>query len=830
MKRMHLLCNAHLDPVWLWRWEEGAAEALSTFRIAAEFCEKYDMFIFNHNEAVLYQWIEEYDIELFRKIQSLVSHGKWHIMGGWYLQPDCNMPSGEAMVRQIIEGRKYFFDKFGEYPSTAINFDSFGHSRGLVQIMKKSGYDSYVFGRPFEKDCSIPDEDFIWVGLDGSKVVANRAYDHYLTLKGEATKKIEKWIEESDDDSLGLVLWGIGNHGGGPSDIDLKNVTELINTSEHEIIHSTPENYFKELLSLNKNLSEFDKSLNAWAVGCYTSQIRIKQKYRELENEYFLVEKMATTAYLNGIVDYPAKELYEARKDMIFCQFHDILPGSSIKGAEDDSIRNMEHGLEILSRLKNKLFILMSKNQEPGDEDNLPIFVYNPHPYKVENIVECEFQLANQNWGEDITIPIVYKDDEVIPSQLVKEASNLNLDWRKNIVFKAELEPLSVNRFYCNFKRVEKPKPNTISNLNSIYTFTNDSISVSINRLTGLMEKITVNNIEYVNKSIKFNIIDDNEDPWGSKVDRFDNIIGEFKLMNSHNGSLFSGIKNEIDSFRIIEDGDIRTVIECVYEYNNSHMVAHYKLSKVGTEIGIDIKVYWNEKDKMLKLSVPTNMSDCDYRGQIMFGNESLKSQGQEVVGQKWTGAFSYSDNKAITIINKGNYGSDYSRDAINVTVLRSPAYSALPIKDRSMIKEDRFSDRIDQGERSFAFWLNFGDIDNRLNNVDREATEHNEEPYALSFYPMGGEKREYAYLQLSNNIQLSAFKKAENSDNLIIRLFNPMHTDNETLLKIVNYSKKDFSVKFTPFEVKTFIYDIHNDEIVETDLMEGLSETYKKN
>ncbi len=139
MKTLHLICNAHIDPVWQWDWEEGAAEAVSTFRIAAAFAQEFDAFVFNHNEALLYRWIEEYEPPLFAQIQALVRDGKWHIMGGWYLQPDCNLPSGESFVRQILLGRRYFQEKFGVEPRTAINFDPFGHSRGLVQILAKSG-------------------------------------------------------------------------------------------------------------------------------------------------------------------------------------------------------------------------------------------------------------------------------------------------------------------------------------------------------------------------------------------------------------------------------------------------------------------------------------------------------------------------------------------------------------------------------------------------------------------------------------------------------------------------------------------------------------------
>jgi alpha-mannosidase len=147
-KTLILICNAHLDPVWLWEWEEGMAEALSTFRTAAKFCREQEGFVFCHNEALLYQYVEEYEPELFEEIRELVAEGSWKIIGGWYLQPDCNMPSGEALIRQIVVGRNYFMDRFGVAPETAVNFDPFGHTRGMVQILKKSGHSYYLFCRP----------------------------------------------------------------------------------------------------------------------------------------------------------------------------------------------------------------------------------------------------------------------------------------------------------------------------------------------------------------------------------------------------------------------------------------------------------------------------------------------------------------------------------------------------------------------------------------------------------------------------------------------------------------------------------------------------------
>jgi alpha-mannosidase len=191
----------------LWEWEEGAAAAISTFRTAADLCEEFDGFIFNHNEAVLYKWVEEYEPALFKRIQRLVKKGKWNIMGGWYLQPDCNMPSGESFIRQIQIGRKYFKDKFNVSPSVAINFDSFGHSRGLVQILAKCGYTGYITCRPDQGFCKIDSDEFIWEGFDGSRILYFRASAFYNSPLGKAKEKVEKYLSDNSQKATGLLLW-----------------------------------------------------------------------------------------------------------------------------------------------------------------------------------------------------------------------------------------------------------------------------------------------------------------------------------------------------------------------------------------------------------------------------------------------------------------------------------------------------------------------------------------------------------------------------------------------------------------------------------------------
>ena len=281
-KNLHLICNAHIDPVWLWEIEEGVAETLSTFRVAADFCEDYKGFVFCHNEAMLYEWVEENDPALFGRIQKLVKKGKWHVMGGWYLQPDCNLPAGESFVRQILAGKYYFLEKFGVEPKTVINFDAFGHTRGLVDIMKHAGYDSYIFCRPEPDMLDLPAEDFNWVGFDGSKIACHRAYNSYESHRGEADEKIKGWMEKNRGKSVGLVLWGIGDHGGGPSRIDYEKIEALGKAEkEFKLIHSTPEAYFEELQK-TEALPDYDGLMNPRYTGCYTTQMRIKKLHRRL--------------------------------------------------------------------------------------------------------------------------------------------------------------------------------------------------------------------------------------------------------------------------------------------------------------------------------------------------------------------------------------------------------------------------------------------------------------------------------------------------------------------------------------------------------------------
>ena len=572
MKReIHLICNAHIDPIWQWDWAEGASAVLSTFYSAATLAEKFD-YVFCHNEATIYKFVEEYAPDLFEKIKKLVKEGKWHIMGGWYLQPDCNMPSGESFVRQIREGQRYFMEKFGVCPTTAINFDPFGHTVGLVQILKKCGQDSYLFMRPNSRELRLPGNPFIWRGLDGSEVKAFRM-GAYNTPLGKSAARIREQAERQTD-PVCLVAWGVGNHGGGPSAKDLADIENELMTSEAlAYIHSTPENFFAKI----SPTAVFDGSLRTSMPGCYTSMHRLKQLHAQLENELYLAEKLAAVAYAKGaMADYPEQALRHAAEDLLNAEFHDVLPGTSIQCGEEAGIRYLNHGILEAERVKVKAYFALSAEEAPAGEGEYPIVIFNPHAYALSDNIECEFMLADQNWNGDIesTFTVRDRNGNEVPYQLIKEESNLDLDWRKRIVFKAEMEPLSLTRYsvYAEYKEKKvKEKP-------SAFVFDDGRKYVRINPETGLLESYRIDGEEYLGEGFGLVSFDDNADPWAMAPHqraRVGTNERAFTLSEKPSG-VFRGMK----SVQIIEDGDIYLGIEAFFEQDDTRARILYKIYK----------------------------------------------------------------------------------------------------------------------------------------------------------------------------------------------------------------------------------------------------------
>lgn len=785
-RKTHLICNAHLDPVWLWQRTEGIAEAMSTFRIAADFCEKYDGFVFNHNESVLYEWVQENDPDLFERIKKLAKEGKWRVMSGWYLQPDVVMPSGESIIRQIRVGNEFFKKHFGYVPKTAIGFDAFGHSRGLVQILKKCGYENYAYMRPRETECG----PFVWKGFDGSEINTYKIYEWYNTPKGEALERIKQYDGEYPQRELNCLTWGIGNHGGGPSEKDLTDINEYIKASENtEIVHSDFDAYFDELDK--SDLRTVDTSLTHCMVGCYTSMVRVKQAHRRLENTLAMCEKML---WQSG-VDYDENEIAKAEKALLFSEFHDVLPGSAIKKVEEDSLRLIGYGEEILDRYITKSFFKLCGGQPKANDGEIPVMIYNPHPYPVEGDFEVEFQMAEQNHPSNgiFDVRVRDKNGEYVPSQLEQEDSAHCMDWRKKVVFHTVAEPMTITRLDCELERntdFVKIRPYTEKQDEIILK--NSHLEININKFTGEITKYVLDGKNVIN-SIKFKVYKDNADPWGMQVDGFSECIGEFKVNEPVN---------------VIENGDVRTKLQMVYEYGKSKLTAVYTFSKESKFLDIDVKILSADDNVMYKMCIETALDkQAAAYCQTMFGTERVHKEGKEAVFQKWCGL--NVGKSTVNVINNGTYGGSFSDNEIQISLLRTPIYSAHPEEGKELVLNDREYNHIDIGERNFSFRICADET-----YTDCEAEMFNQKPYVLAMFPSGYGYRTSKNVTADNkHIIISALRNEK--DFALLRMYNSADTNQKCG---VNADGIKTEAEFKPFEVKTYI--IKNENIFETNML----------
>ena len=798
-KKVHLLCNAHIDQIWQWEWEEGASCALSTFQSAANLLNDFD-YKFNHNEVVLYKYTKKFAPALFNDIKVKASEGKWNIMGGWYLQPDCLMPCGEAIVRQIQTGKQYFLTNFNQYPKTAVNFDPFGHSRGLVQIIKKCGQENYVFMRPLnwfvdpkKYQLKLPSEEFLWEGYDGSIIKTTRCSEYRSPL-GNAVEKIKKDIDNLKDYDVILSTWGVGNHGGGPSRKDLIDIDAFIKESEDiEIVHSTMDDFFNEI-----NPKEiWDKSIISCMVGCYTSMVNLKQKYRALENEIFFTEKICSIASLKGCITYPVNEIKEAVEDILNVEFHDVLAGTTIKAGEENALNYIGHAMNLLNNARAEAFFSLIKGEEPAKEGEYFFYVFNPKTYDVEQLAEAEACfLTPSDFDENnyLVIDIYNERGDLLTSQTIKEESNIAIEWRKRVIFKANLKPLGLTKFIAKYHTI--PKSKIVKEFNQDIYFNNDVKKLKISKETGLIESLMINGkVVSLGNLFEINVYEDYEDPWGMNYNRVGWNPSPMGLMkNPH------GIFNKLKSLEVIEDGDIYLGVESFFEYKNASARILYKVYKDGADIDVQVDIWPGEINKAYKMHLP--IKGTNFSGEQMFGYESLYEDGKECIAHNYL-TLKQDDGTYLQLITPSTYGSSFRNNTVIVTLLRSATYCAHPTYSGPIVPKNTYLKKIDSGMHSFNFRLTVAKEEELKKNADIFI----EKPYCLNAFPTKDTKTDNGFEIRTTNpyINVVTIKKGDQLDGYVIRLQNNTSIkQNSSLL----FGNKRIELSFGKYEVKTIVFD----------------------
>jgi len=394
-RTLHMIGNGHIDPVWLWQWQEGFQEVLATFRSALDRMDEYPDFRFTASSAAFYSWVERIDPGMLTEIKRRVAEGRWELAGGWWIEPDCNVPCGESFVRQALYGQGYFRKTFGVTSRVGYAIDSFGHNVQLPQILKKSGMVAYVFMRPGPHEKDLPGRLFWWESIDDARVLAYQIPHSYCVWGERLAPHIGQCAEELGHPINEMMcFYGVGNHGGGPTIENIKCIGRLAGDPDlPRLAFSTPARFFESVSSDGWELPVVRDELQHHASGCYAAHSGIKRWNRLAENALLSAEKWSTVASRTTGLPYPRQALTKAWQDVLFNQFHDILAGTSIEVAYQDAQRLHGEAMTIADRALNDATQSLAWHTAiPHEEGVKPIIAFNPNAWPGRAPVELEVQ------------------------------------------------------------------------------------------------------------------------------------------------------------------------------------------------------------------------------------------------------------------------------------------------------------------------------------------------------------------------------------------------------------------------------------------------------
>ncbi len=846
-KRVHLVCNAHLDPVYLWQWEDGLTETLATFNVASEFCDRAQGFVFCHNEAVLYKWVEDNDPALFRRIREHVKAGRWHIAGGAWLQPDLNVPSGESHIRQFLIGKEYFRNKFGVEPTTAYNFDSFGQPEGYAQLLAGCGFDSYIFCRPQARQWKLPVGAFRWRDRSGAEVLARRSDEHYCDIN-DMHQRLGKWLEYYRQEPVSLILWGIGNHGGGPSWEDFKQIKRF--AKEHpevELIQSTPEAFYREVKRSRAALPRVTGEMQNCHSGCYTSLSRVKRAHRACENLMASTERMAAMAWWLGKAEYPARDLDAAWKDILFGEFHDILPGSCVQPVERDSLALLGGASDALRRTKVRIFLRLLEGEKQAKDGVTPVFVQNPHSFPVTADVECEYNYTDLGMPTCGAVDLDLRDGHTgrkLPFQTEQTEWPLLWDFRTKVSLPLRLAPYEIRRVETTWKKRDTERPwRAPKEWKRCLTLKGRGFRVTINPKSGLVDFAGTagGKKSFLRRgALRPTVWPDFDHAWecgdpalrkpgerkGINGAPWAKPRGIFRLATPKETmailsppSLRMGVGKypDLGPVRVVEHGPVRTIVEAVFVMGKSAIIRRYVLSRQQPWLEVRERIFWNERDSMLKVETPLGfrarqtISEMPYSAVV----RPVPRYHVDQVNQRWVAATEGVGGVApkgrfVAVLNNAFNAHSISGKNLYLSILRSPVYSSGNLEPKLETHEQRYWPRQDQGEHEVSYRLMVGK-EFKEQDISRAAQAFNVPPEWLIHFPRKRTPgapvlRGAPFISVSpGSVQVVALKKAEAGDGLVVRLCEQAGRGVSATLRVRGV-RRPVTTRLTAYGLKTLV------------------------
>ena len=785
--------HTHIDVAWLWRLKHTREKAQRSFTTVLRLMERYDEYIFQQAQPQLYQFVKENCPEIYEKIKEKVAEGKWEPDGGMWVEADCNLSSGESLVRQFLHGTRFFEREFGKKCEYLWLPDVFGYSWALPQILKQCELNSFVTSKiSWSQYNTMPHDLFMWKGIDGTEIltyfleipeVGNDFSHRFSTYNGYVSPRtaIGSWVKFKDKEltKQTLITYGFGDGGGGVNRemLEMRRATDKI-PGVPNVKTSTAGDFLKKIHS---DVANTDRYVHTWDGelylefhrGTYTTQGYNKKMNRYLENKLAQIEWLSSIAYILG-GEYAEKELHDAWECVILHQFHDIIPGSSIHEVYEDSHVNYEKAKAQAEAAKEKALEALLNEQE--------------HTYSV---------YSTNSFGGTELVLIPEKEEGVFTDGdgNVLEAQKCEYGYEVAV----EVKPFA--SVVVNFTPAKAEEKESVFALNGnvletpIYTIKWSESG----QLTKIYDKAADRDV--LAEGCEGNVLEIYEDkPMAN--DAWDIDLYYIEKMEK---------VNVVKVPEMIEAGPLKAVIRFEYQYNRSTFTQDMVVYKDSKRIDFVTHADWHESNKLLKVAFYTDIRTTKATYDIQFGhverpthwNNSWDWAKFEVCGHKW--ADISETGYGVSLLNDCKYGHSIKDNAMKLSLLRSPKHP---------------DTEADMGEHDFTYALYPHTGSLTEGGTIEEANRLNIPAQVVS--GVFGDNRKVVTVS-TDAVLIDVVKKAEDENCLIVRLhecrggkskvtmqseypvkrITPCNLLEHNQGEAVEGNKIDFTIK--PFEIKTF-------------------------
>lgn len=669
MITVHLVFNAHVDPVWLWPWQAGLDETLATCRSACDRLDAHPELVFTRGEAWIYQQIERLDPRLFQRIVQHVQAGRWEITGGWWIQPDCNAPSGFAMQKQIALGKQYFLDRFGSFPTIAYNVDSFGHAATLPGYMRAAGQSCYVMMRPQEHEMALPSRLFRWRGYEeGPEVLTFRIAGVYCNREMTEAHIRSAMTELPPGVEHTMCFVGVGDHGGGPTEGQIRWVKEHINAIDGcRLIFSSPRRFFDAVAGSVPSLPLVTGELQHHAIGCYSVYRPVKLAVRRSEHLLRQAEVMNAKSPTDAGLGLP-----EAWKRVCFNHFHDTLGGTCLPSAYRQVLAQLGYAQTVADDVLQ--LGLRKKLAELPDDKLQRMVAFNASEEPFEGWIEAEPWLDWRKW--DSTWRLLDEQGLPIPHQLM-QGEAVTTGGAPRLLLHRRIEP--------GDWRVVRLEQNAAQPADSSAPAVQASASQIGNPLGAVWTPAGLQLPQQIDLPLpRLDLIADTSDTWSHSIDRYgEQACGSATWkapVLADQGPLMASI---------LQNGQI----------GQSRLRAEWRVYADGRFVELQLGVHWLERNKVLKLCIPLPHPTEQRIDGILGGHLQRPNIGREVPLRDWM-LLDAGAGRTLGIVCPDVFAADVTPQRIRLTLLRSPVMvhhdPHPPTAFRAQIS--------DQGEHCFRF------------------------------------------------------------------------------------------------------------------------------